>query len=75
MIVRGTTLMPNIHGLTSLLTLIFAPRAEFRADEKRTRLTGAICGLGYDTERKQSIFPVCKFIYLYSFYFNICDFI
>ena len=51
-IVGGTTLMPNIHGLTSLLTLIFCPWAEIRSDEKRTRLTGAICGLGYDTDRK-----------------------
>jgi ATP-dependent RNA helicase TDRD9 len=56
-VVRGTTLMPNIHGLPSLLTLLFAPRAEFRSDEKRTRLIGAICGLGYDAQRDQSICP------------------
>ena len=38
--------MPNIHGLPALLTLIFAPWFEFRADEKSKRYTGAICGLG-----------------------------
>ena len=47
--------MPNIHALPALLTLIFAPRAEFRTDEQRTRLTGAICGLGYDPEFDRAV--------------------
>ena len=50
---RSTTLLPNIPGLPAVLTLLFAPRAEFRTDSKRTRLIGAICGLGYDW-RKES---------------------
>ena len=55
---RSTTLLPIIPGLPAILTLLFAPRAEFRADAKRTRLTGAICGLGYDRERRnQSFYP------------------
>jgi ATP-dependent RNA helicase TDRD9 len=54
---HSTTLLPNIAGLPAILTLIFAPRAEFRADANRTRLTGAICGLGYDRKRKQSFYP------------------
>lgn len=56
-IARSTTLLPNIPGLPAILTLLFAPRAEFRADANRTSLTGAICGLGYDRERKQSFYP------------------
>ena len=47
--------MQHIHGLPALLTLIFAPRAEFRADERFTRLTGAICGLGYDAKFDQPV--------------------
>ncbi len=55
---RSTTLLPNIPGLPAILALLFAPRAEFRSDEKRTRLTGAICGLGYDKERhNQPLYP------------------
>lgn len=46
--------MPNIPGLPSILTLLFAPRAEFRANPERNRLTGALCGLGYDRERKNT---------------------
>lgn len=49
--------MPNIHGLPALLTLIFAPRAEYRTNENRTRLNGAICGLGYDARLDQAVCP------------------
>ncbi|XP_046649298.1 probable ATP-dependent RNA helicase spindle-E [Daphnia pulicaria] len=54
---RSTTLLPNIPGLPAILTLLFAPRAEFRADKDIKRLTGAICGLGYDHEKQQSFYP------------------
>ncbi|KAK4021219.1 hypothetical protein OUZ56_003138 [Daphnia magna] len=47
-IAHSTTLLPNIPGLPAILTLLFAPRAEFRANTNRNCLTGAICGLGYD---------------------------
>ena len=56
MIAHSTTLLPNIPGLPAILTLLFAPRAEFRADAERKRLTGAICGLGYDRQRKNQPF-------------------
>ena len=57
-VARSTTLLPNIPGLASILTLLFTPRAEFHTDATRTRLTGAICGLGYDRERNcQSLYP------------------
>lgn len=47
-IARETTYLPNIHGLTSMLPLLFAPVAEFRCDKEETCITGAICGLGCD---------------------------
>lgn len=45
---RHTTLMPNIHGLASIICMLFAPCIELRTDMKRSRLTGALCGLGVD---------------------------
>lgn len=50
-------MLPNIPGLPAILTLLFAPRAEFRADRDIKRLTGAICGLGYDQVKQQSFYP------------------
>ncbi|KAI5707002.1 hypothetical protein M8J76_016445 [Diaphorina citri] len=45
--VRETTLMPNIPGLPALLCLLFAPQVEIRANADRTKVIGALCGLGY----------------------------
>jgi ATP-dependent RNA helicase TDRD9 len=54
--VRQTTLLPAMPGLSSILSLIFAPRVEFRANSDRTRLTGALCGLG-KKEDGSAIYP------------------
>uniref|UniRef100_A0A646QES9 Probable ATP-dependent RNA helicase spindle-E n=1 Tax=Hemiscolopendra marginata TaxID=943146 RepID=A0A646QES9_9MYRI len=56
-IARNTTLMPNIHGLPALVSLLFTPCAELRADPQYTRYTGVLCGLGYDPENSQSLYP------------------
>jgi len=40
----------ELPGLASICCLLFTPQAEFRTDEKRTRYTGALCGLGYDSQ-------------------------
>jgi len=48
MIARETTLLPNIHGITSLIPLLFAPVAELRTNRAGTKYTGALCGLGCD---------------------------
>ncbi|KAL1461994.1 hypothetical protein WDU94_013849, partial [Cyamophila willieti] len=45
--VRETTLMPNIPGLPALLSLLFAPQVELRANKDCTKVIGALCGLGY----------------------------
>uniref|UniRef100_UPI00398E9638 ATP-dependent RNA helicase TDRD9 isoform X3 n=1 Tax=Pristiophorus japonicus TaxID=55135 RepID=UPI00398E9638 len=47
-IVRETTLMPNIHGLPALICMIFAPVMELRTDRLRKCYTGALCGLGWN---------------------------
>ena len=57
-VARSTTLLPNIPGLPAILTLMFAPRAEFRCNSSRTQLTGAVCGLGFDPLRNnQPYYP------------------
>ena len=53
---KNTTMLPNIPGLPALLSLLFAPRAEYRSDERRSRLTGALCGLGYNPETQRSLY-------------------
>jgi len=51
LVARDTTLMPAVPGLLSLLILIFAPRIEFRTDERRTKYTGCVAGLGMDSRK------------------------
>ncbi|XP_071453953.1 probable ATP-dependent RNA helicase spindle-E [Hetaerina americana] len=54
---RHTTLMPNIHGLPALMALIFSPFAELRTNPEMTKLTGVLCGLGFDPVTNAAIFP------------------
>lgn len=54
---RGTSVMPNIPGLPALMCLMFAPMVELRCNSSCTKLSGALCGLGYDPDTKKSLFP------------------
>lgn len=49
---RNTTLMPDITGFPQLMSLLFAPRVEFRVDYERKQYVSALCGLGYDENTK-----------------------
>lgn len=55
-IAKETVLMPNIHGLANIVSILFAPFVEFRTDETKRFYTGAICGLGIDSQNKAN-FP------------------
>nr|CAD7401835.1 unnamed protein product [Timema cristinae] len=57
LILRNTTLMPNIHGFPALMALLFAPRAEIRVNDMGTKYIGALCGLGYDIDTDMPLFP------------------
>ncbi|CAG2067279.1 unnamed protein product [Timema podura] len=57
LILRNTTLMPNIHGFPALMALLFAPRAEIRVNDTGTKYIGALCGLGYDVDTDMPLFP------------------
>uniref|UniRef100_A0A4W3JI68 RNA helicase n=1 Tax=Callorhinchus milii TaxID=7868 RepID=A0A4W3JI68_CALMI len=54
-IVRETTLMPNIHGLPALICMIFAPVMELRTDRLRKSYTGALCGLGWNPTTNEAL--------------------
>ncbi|XP_068981713.1 probable ATP-dependent RNA helicase spindle-E [Bombus flavifrons] len=53
----NTTLMPRIPGLTALIVLIFTPYMELRRNNFGTCYVGALCGLGFDPIKKNSIYP------------------
>ena len=48
LVIRQTTMMPNIPGLPALIGLLFAPNAKIIFDEDRTRVVSILFGLGYD---------------------------
>ncbi|XP_034077841.1 ATP-dependent RNA helicase TDRD9 [Gymnodraco acuticeps] len=54
-LLRETTLMPDVPGLPALLTMLFTPIMELRTDEERTCYTGALCGLGWYGEKQEGI--------------------
>ncbi|XP_026888009.2 ATP-dependent RNA helicase TDRD9 isoform X1 [Electrophorus electricus] len=54
---KETTLMPHIHGLPSLITMLFTPVMELRTDQERTCFTGALCGLGTNSNSQEAMLP------------------
>ncbi|XP_076841783.1 ATP-dependent RNA helicase TDRD9 [Brachyhypopomus gauderio] len=57
LMLKETTLMPHIHGLPSLITMLFTPVMELRTDQERTCFTGALCGLGTDFNSQEALLP------------------
>ncbi|XP_058117846.1 probable ATP-dependent RNA helicase spindle-E [Anopheles ziemanni] len=57
LITRNTTVMPNIPGISLLMTLIFAPTCLLKKNKKDTRVTGVLAGLGLHPEQGVSIYP------------------
>ncbi|XP_059209992.1 ATP-dependent RNA helicase TDRD9 isoform X2 [Centropristis striata] len=56
-LLRDTSIMPDIPGLPALVTMIFTPVMELRTDEERTCYTGALCGLGWNGQTQEGILP------------------
>lgn len=48
--------MPEVPGLTGILTMLFCPKLEFRTDETRMKYTGCIAGLGTDPTTGESLY-------------------
>ncbi|XP_035529737.1 ATP-dependent RNA helicase TDRD9 [Morone saxatilis] len=56
-LLRDTSIMPDIPGLPSLITMLFTPIMELRTNEERTCYTGALCGLGWNSQTQEGILP------------------
>ncbi|TNM95427.1 hypothetical protein fugu_016510 [Takifugu bimaculatus] len=56
-LLRDTSIMPDIPGLPALVTMLFTPIMELRTNEERTCYTGALCGLGWNSHTKEAILP------------------
>ncbi|XP_070698843.1 ATP-dependent RNA helicase TDRD9 [Pempheris klunzingeri] len=56
-LLRDTSIMPEIPGLPALVTMLFTPIMELRTNEERTCYTGALCGLGWNDQTQESILP------------------
>ncbi|XP_034157962.2 ATP-dependent RNA helicase TDRD9 isoform X1 [Pangasianodon hypophthalmus] len=56
-LLKETTLMPQIHGLPAIITMLFTPIMELRTDEERTCFTGALCGLGSNSDSHEAVLP------------------
>ncbi|KAG9336632.1 hypothetical protein JZ751_002979 [Albula glossodonta] len=56
-LLKETTLLPNIHGLPALIYMLFTPVMELRTNEERTCFTGALCGLGWNPLTQEGIMP------------------
>ncbi|XP_055923260.1 probable ATP-dependent RNA helicase spindle-E [Eupeodes corollae] len=52
---RQTTLMPNIHGFASLMTLIFCPTMQIHRNSSKSKYVSILAGLGHD-ENYKSLF-------------------
>uniref|UniRef100_A0A674E0Y2 ATP-dependent RNA helicase TDRD9 n=1 Tax=Salmo trutta TaxID=8032 RepID=A0A674E0Y2_SALTR len=56
-LLKETTLMPHIHGLPAVITMLFSPVIELRTNEERTSYTGALCGLGWNIQSQEAVLP------------------
>ncbi|XP_017053534.1 probable ATP-dependent RNA helicase spindle-E [Drosophila ficusphila] len=56
LIVRGTTLMPNIHGLAALMVMLFCPTMQIKCNKEGTRYVSILAGLGCDPETTEPYF-------------------
>nr|XP_015825541.2 ATP-dependent RNA helicase TDRD9 [Nothobranchius furzeri] len=54
---RHTTLLPDIPGLPGLVTMLFTPIMELRTNDERTCYSGALCGLGFNSQTQEAILP------------------
>ncbi|KAJ3612891.1 hypothetical protein NHX12_019148 [Muraenolepis orangiensis] len=54
-VLQQTTLMPDIAGMSALVTMLFTPKMELRTNTERSCYTGALCGLGWNCSTLQPV--------------------
>ncbi|XP_034664605.1 probable ATP-dependent RNA helicase spindle-E [Drosophila subobscura] len=53
---RGTSLMPNIPGFAAIMTMIFCPCAQLKANKTHSRYVAILAGLGHHSETMQPFY-------------------
>ncbi|XP_022219578.1 probable ATP-dependent RNA helicase spindle-E [Drosophila obscura] len=53
---RGTSLMPNIPGFAAIMTMIFCPCAQIKANKANSRYVSILAGLGRHSQTMQSFY-------------------
>ncbi|KAH8307656.1 hypothetical protein KR044_007309 [Drosophila immigrans] len=53
---RGNTLMPNIHGFSALMAMLFCPTMQMKCNKERTKYVSVLAGLGFNPKTMQSHF-------------------
>lgn len=56
LILRQTSMMPNIPGFGALMALIFCPTCQIIKDEDETRAVSILAGLGFDKTTGESLY-------------------
>ncbi|KAM4542411.1 ATP-dependent RNA helicase TDRD9 [Odontesthes bonariensis] len=57
LLLRDTSIMPDIPGLPALVNMLFTPIMELRTNEEGTSYTGALCGLGCNSQTQEALLP------------------
>ncbi|XP_058836204.1 probable ATP-dependent RNA helicase spindle-E [Topomyia yanbarensis] len=57
LVLRQTSMMPNIPGFGALMALIFCPTCQLKKDADETRVVTILCGLGMDSTTGESLYP------------------
>ncbi|XP_075609122.1 ATP-dependent RNA helicase TDRD9 [Balearica regulorum gibbericeps] len=72
-ILEETSLMPPIPGLFALLSMLFAPTIELRADKSGKYFTGVLCGLGWSQTCGAPLLPENDMELTFDVHFGVED--
>ncbi|XP_048163767.1 ATP-dependent RNA helicase TDRD9 isoform X1 [Corvus hawaiiensis] len=72
-ILGETSLMPPIHGLLALLSMLFAPAIELRVDKSGKYFTGVLCGLGWSQTSGVPLLPANDMELTFDVHFGLED--
>ncbi|XP_075145158.1 putative ATP-dependent RNA helicase spindle-E [Haematobia irritans] len=56
LLARGTTKMPNMHGFSALMTMLFCPTMQIKRNKFHTKYTALLAGLGFEENTYKSLY-------------------
>uniref|UniRef100_A0A8C5U221 RNA helicase n=1 Tax=Malurus cyaneus samueli TaxID=2593467 RepID=A0A8C5U221_9PASS len=68
-----SSLMPPVHGLLALLSMLFAPAIELRVDKSGKYFTGVLCGLGCSQTSGAPLLPANDMELTFDVHFGVED--